>query len=234
MTRPFLALVALGCVVGCVGESSGADAGDLVEKGSRVSRVIDGDTLELTASPHRLVRIRLAQIDAPEMAQPYGEQARVALSSLTLGKRVRVAVVDIDRYGRTVGEVYLMGPVGRVEQQDLHVNFEMVRQGHAWAYTRYAKSVAIIELEDEARSHERGLWKLPAAERDPPWEWRRRRRGTGASGSASADADTTCGVKRTCKEMVSCAEARFYLSQCGLTQLDGDGDGIPCESKCRK
>ena len=43
----------------------------------------------------------------------------------------------------------------------------------------------------------------------------------------------TCGGKRYCGEMTSCAEARFYLTRCGLTRLDGDGDGIPCESLCR-
>ena len=40
----------------------------------------------------------------------------------------------------------------------------------------------------------------------------------------------TCGSKRYCKEMTSCAEARFYLEQCGVTRLDGDSDGSPCEN----
>ena len=43
----------------------------------------------------------------------------------------------------------------------------------------------------------------------------------------------TCGGKQYCGEMTSCAEARFHLTQCGLTRLDGDGDGTPCESICR-
>jgi Excalibur calcium-binding domain len=42
-----------------------------------------------------------------------------------------------------------------------------------------------------------------------------------------------CGSKRTCGEMTSCAEARFYLEHCGLARLDGDKDGTPCESLCR-
>ena len=42
-----------------------------------------------------------------------------------------------------------------------------------------------------------------------------------------------CGTKRTCKQMASCSEARFYLEQCGLSRLDGDKDGTPCESLCR-
>lgn len=45
--------------------------------------------------------------------------------------------------------------------------------------------------------------------------------------------DFQCSGKRTCKEMSSCAEARFYLTQCGINRLDGDGDGMPCEKLCR-
>lgn len=225
MNRYASALITLVCVVACAAGESVAESADLV---GQVTRVVDGDTLELTVGPDRSIRIRLAQIDAPEKAQPYGEEATAALSALTLGKQVRVEVTDVDRYGRSVGEIYLIGDDGG------HVNFEMVRQGHAWAYTRYAKSVVVIELEDEARGDERGLWKLPSAERDPPWLWRKGKRGKSTAESDRAAADTTCGAKRTCKEMVSCAEARFYLLECGLTRLDGDGDGNPCESKCRQ
>ncbi|MDG2943174.1 excalibur calcium-binding domain-containing protein [Bisgaard Taxon 10/6] len=38
--------------------------------------------------------------------------------------------------------------------------------------------------------------------------------------------------KNTCKEMDSCSEARYHLEQCGLSRLDRDNDGIPCESIC--
>jgi hypothetical protein len=41
-----------------------------------------------------------------------------------------------------------------------------------------------------------------------------------------------CGGKRTCGEMNGCAEANFYLDECGVSRLDGDGDGVPCESIC--
>ena len=43
----------------------------------------------------------------------------------------------------------------------------------------------------------------------------------------------TCGIKRYCHQMVNCEEAYFYLKNCGLSRLDGDGDGIPCENLCR-
>ena len=42
----------------------------------------------------------------------------------------------------------------------------------------------------------------------------------------------SCSGKRTCKEMSSCEEARYYLEQCGLSRLDRDHDGVPCESLC--
>jgi len=50
---------------------------------------------------------------------------------------------------------------------------------------------------------------------------------------AVSSGEFQCSGKRTCKEMSSCAEARFYLTQCGVNRLDGDGDGTPCEKLCR-
>ncbi len=45
--------------------------------------------------------------------------------------------------------------------------------------------------------------------------------------------DFSCRGKRTCKQMLTCAEARFYLRTCRVRSLDGNGDGIPCNSLCR-
>ena len=50
---------------------------------------------------------------------------------------------------------------------------------------------------------------------------------------AQAESDCNDG-KRTCKDMDSCSDARFHLEQCGMTKLDRDGDGVPCESICGK
>jgi hypothetical protein len=47
-------------------------------------------------------------------------------------------------------------------------------------------------------------------------------------------AGSTCGAKRYCGQMTNCAEAQFYFRQCGLTRLDGDRDGVPCEEICRR
>lgn len=190
-----------------------------------VIRIVDGDTVEF--SPHNAspIKLRLAQIDAPESAQPYGKEATAALSRLVDGKAVRVEVVDVDRYGRSVVELY---------KGDVHINDVMVRGGHAWAYTRYVKSLEIVEAEDEARLHKRGLWELPRDKRDAPWVWRQQRRSGKRSPPEVAVPPERCGGKRTCKEMTSCVEARFYLEECGVDGLDGDRDGVPCERMCAR
>ena len=51
--------------------------------------------------------------------------------------------------------------------------------------------------------------------------------------AAGVKANLTCGAKRYCREMVSCAEATFHMKKCGLKSLDGDRDGKPCNSLCR-
>ncbi|TSB01591.1 excalibur calcium-binding domain-containing protein [Sphingorhabdus contaminans] len=58
------------------------------------------------------------------------------------------------------------------------------------------------------------------------------RRPTGGPLRALPSPACSCGTKRTCGEMASCGEANFYLNQCGLSRLDRDHDGVPCESIC--
>ncbi len=48
----------------------------------------------------------------------------------------------------------------------------------------------------------------------------------------SADEGASCGSKHLCRQMNSCEEAYHYLNECGVGRLDGDGDGVPCESIC--
>lgn len=53
--------------------------------------------------------------------------------------------------------------------------------------------------------------------------------------SKKADAEQfSCADSKYCKEMSSCAEAKFHLNECGESRLDRDGDGVPCENVCRK
>ncbi|MDQ1079680.1 endonuclease YncB(thermonuclease family) [Pseudoroseomonas cervicalis] len=141
--------------------------GSAAELRGQVVGVHDGDTLTLLTPAQERVRIRLAEIDAPEARQPWGTRARQALAAMAFRRDARVDVVDLDRYGRTVGRVWI-GP--------LDVSAELVRQGHAWVYRRYSRDPALLALEVEARKGRRGLWRLPEIERVPPWEWRRQNR----------------------------------------------------------
>ena len=132
----------------------------------KVIGITDGDTLTVLKD-NKQYKIRLAEIDTPEKDQPYGNKAKQALSDLVFGKLVRIEVETTDRYGRTVGKVYL---------GNMYVNAALVRNGHAWVYRRYAKDKTLYDLETEARENQLGLWALPEAQRIPPWEWRRGKR----------------------------------------------------------
>jgi endonuclease YncB( thermonuclease family) len=211
----------LACL-GCCASAAAAEGGATLE--GVVTRVIDGDSLRLRVDGEERA-IRLSEIDAPELDQPHGPDAMRALHERALGRNARAIVVDTDRYGRTVADVWIDGA---------QINHEMVRLGHAWAYTRYAKSLEIIELEDAARRAGRGLWQLDPAERTAPWEWRRQSRRTTDEPSEAVEAEpVVCGLKTRCAQMQSCEEARRYLTKCDQASLDGDRDGIPCESLCR-
>lgn len=48
--------------------------------------------------------------------------------------------------------------------------------------------------------------------------------------AATAEPAFRCEGKQHCSQMASCTEARFYLKNCPAVKMDGDGDGIPCET----
>lgn len=109
--------------------------------------------------------IRLAGIDAPEEGQPFGSKSREALADKVFGPTVRVEVIDVDRYHREVGRIFL---------GDRFVNSEMVRDGFALRYVTYDKPGEFTAAEADAHEHRRGLWVDPSP--TPPWEWRRAKR----------------------------------------------------------
>lgn len=197
-----------------------AEAETLVGK---VVGVTDGDTITLLVE-ERPVKVRLAEIDTPERKQPWGTRAKQALSNKVFGKNVEVRVVTTDRYGRTVGHVFI---------GDRDINREMIREGHAWVYRRYLDDKTLLDDETHAQKNELGLWGLPEAERVPPWEWRQGKREPKQAREPLTDQTLDCNTKRKCSEMASCEEARFYLEECGFARLDRDGDGVPCEALCR-
>lgn len=188
--------------------------------------VRDGDSFAVVRSSGATEEIRIFGIDAPERQQPWSRRAREALTQLVHDEVVRIEPVERDPYERIVAWVHAGGAC---------VGCALLREGHAWVYRRYTDSELLLGLEAEARAARRGLWALPEPERVPPWEWRHGhgRREPGAALPALAPpSGVACGRKRYCREMRSCAEARFHLAECGLSRLDGDRDGVPCETLC--
>lgn len=48
---------------------------------------------------------------------------------------------------------------------------------------------------------------------------------------ASASNQFSCDGRQHCSQMRSCAEATYFIQHCPNTKMDGDGDGVPCESQ---
>ncbi len=204
------------------------------EFSARVIAVLDGDTvliLHKAATPPAssvqarhaggLMKIRLAEIDAPEKAQDFGAASRNALTEMVLHRQIWVYTLAVDKYGRTVALLKVNG---------ISVNEEMVRRGMAWEYSHYHSDRRYIALQNEARQAGRGLW----AQHDPtpPWEWRKQHAAVSDMSVLPAPGDYTCGSKQHCSQMRSCDEAHYYLTACGMKALDPNGDGVPCEELC--
>lgn len=90
-----------------------AASADLLQ--GRVVRIADGDTLTVLDADQVQHRVRLAGIDAPERAQPFGERAKQNLARLTFGKPVEIRWHKKDRYKRVVGQVWVVSPDARCQ-----------------------------------------------------------------------------------------------------------------------
>lgn len=113
----------------------------------RCIRVIDGDTILMEDN----TRIRLNNIDAPELSQTYGIQAKQFLSNLVLNKTITGIKKGKDKYGRTIADLYLNG---------LWINKEIVITGNAVVYPKYDKE-NLYPLELKAKENKIGLWQYP-------------------------------------------------------------------------
>ncbi|MFD0940246.1 thermonuclease family protein [Pedobacter boryungensis] len=131
---------------------------------AKVIRILDGDTMEVLykSTP---IKVRLAHIDCPEKrgSQPYGNNAKIALSDLCFGQYVTVYGEKYDRNKRLIAVV--------VNAKKQVINQEMIKQGMAWHFKKYSKDLTYAQLEIEARKNKVGLWhdSNPIA----PWDWRK-------------------------------------------------------------
>ncbi|HDX3091088.1 TPA: thermonuclease family protein [Escherichia coli] len=127
----------------------------------KVIRVLDGDTIEVLQDK-KSVRIRLANIDAPEKKQAFGRWSTNQLKTLLAGQSVTVSYTQTDRYGRIIGRVFTTNGTD--------ASRFMVQSGAAWVYERYNEDESLPALQREAQEQKRGLWA--DANPVPPWEWR--------------------------------------------------------------
>jgi len=132
---------------------------------ARIVSVGDGDTLRVRRG-QQLWTIRLACIDAPEMAQgPYGERARRYLQTrLPQDHDVTIHPLGTDRYGRTVAEVI----------SEINLNLALVEDGEAFVYPKYlgqCDANEYLQAEYRARRHRYGIWQVPGGI-ERPWDFR--------------------------------------------------------------
>jgi micrococcal nuclease len=127
----------------------------------QVVGVADGDTLTVLtdAAP---MKVRLAEIDAPEKKQDFGERAKQSLTALCFGQQAVVLKGKTDFYGRTVARVRCRG---------VDASLHQVQQGLAWAYTAYLTDPDVATSERLARESGLGLWV--DAEPTAPWLFRK-------------------------------------------------------------
>lgn len=119
--------------------------------------------------------------------QAYGQAARKYVNELIAGKTVRVEPVDEDRYGRTVGYIWLNGK---------EINFKIVAAGYAWMYRQYSpkpknRAAKYHNAEASAKVRKAGLWN--DSNPTPPWQWRQARRLSRKKGVATSSSDVVVG-----------------------------------------
>ncbi len=127
----------------------------------RVISVHDGDTFTLENGD----RIRLGGIDALELAQPYGIEARGYLKRLVMDRDVRLECDGTMSYNRRVCSAFVVG---------LDIQKELVRWGLAYDYARYSGG-RYNQAEAFAKKMRRGVWTLLEG-RICPWDYRHRKR----------------------------------------------------------
>lgn len=135
----------------------------------RVVAVADGDTITVLDADKKQYKLRLAYIDAPEKAMPFGQAAKSNLSDLIFEHEVTAQIDDVDRYGRGVA---------RISKAEQDINLAQVNAGYAWHYTTYAKKTQSSrdfahyeDAQQRAQTQRSGLWQ--GENPTPPWDWRK-------------------------------------------------------------
>lgn len=162
-----VALVVVGVDTGDAAEARNCPDPKVGCAGIEVVGVRDGDSLRVVINGHAAL-VRLAGIDAPERKQPFGLEAEDFLAGLVKGRTIRWRDDGNDKFGRSIGIVFLDGDDGK------SLNHRLVEAGLAWHYVQFSKDPTLAQLEADARDARRGLWS--ADDPVPPWDFRSRKR----------------------------------------------------------
>jgi len=128
-----------------------------------VTQVIDAATVRFTPTGGSAITVRLRDIDPPEPCQPWGAEARAALSALVLNKPATLRAGPPDAKGRTLGVLIV---------DDTNIGRRMVEEGNAWSVRFRNDAGPLVKQERMAKSLGRGLHATAGAVM--PREWRRR------------------------------------------------------------
>lgn len=127
----------------------------------KVTHVSDGDTATLKDSNGTKHRIRLNGIDAPEIGQEYGIEAKSFLEDLVLNKNVDVEIIGKDQFDRILGVIKL---------NNKDINKEMLKNGLAWQY-RFNNDISYSDMVKQAKQAKKNIW----SDSNPidPYIWRK-------------------------------------------------------------
>ena len=126
-----------------------------------VTKVIDGDTIEVRQEK-RNYKVRLSEIDAPEINQKFGTESKNYLASLVLNEEIELIYITEDRYGRIVAKIY---------KDNKDINRSMVRNGLAWVYDYYVEDQSLYNDQNLAKKNSFNIWSEVSP--TPPWVFRR-------------------------------------------------------------
>lgn len=211
-----------------------------------VLSVVDGDTVQIEIDGKEET-LRLIGINTPETVDPrkpvecFGKEASNKAKELLTGKSVQLEADSTqgerDKYNRLLRYVIL--------GDGTNFNKKMIEDGYAYEYTYntpYKYQAEFKEAQQKAKEEKQGLWAENSCNGELNFPQTKTETETSQSSSsltssssttsASVSSDFICSGKRTCGQMNSCEEAYFYLNNCGVSGLDRDKDGIPCETIC--
>lgn len=126
--------------------------------------ISDGDTITAKCDNNQ-VKVRLAEIDAPEKRQAFYQASKQSLSDLCYDKEAVITGRTTDRYRRLIAHVSCDGKDASSEQ---------VKHGMAWVYDQYVTDHNLYNIQESARLTYSGLWQ--DSNPIPPWEWRKKKR----------------------------------------------------------